>query len=143
MINRSQYLFFIGIDTGVQTGLCIWDRRNKKILKLETTMIHRAMDSVISLQKTSFGKVMVRVEDARMATFKRDDDKHKTKGAGSVMRDAKVWEDFLTDMEIPFELVRPNNKMTKMNAETFRQRTGWKEKTSSHARDACWLVYGL
>ena len=54
--------------------------------------------------------------------------------------DAKIWEDFLTDKGILFELVAPKDNTTKLDAKSFAYRTGWTKQTNEHGRDAAGLV---
>lgn len=131
--------FAIGIDIGVKTGIGTWDRKKKKIIEIKTLMIHRAMDYVKKMHDDGH-KIIVRVEDAREVVYKTDP--IKAQGAGSVKRDAKIWEDFLSDHGIPFEMVRPNKAITKWSKERFILQTGYTGITSSHGRDAAMLVIG-
>ena len=39
-------MIYIGIDTGVNTGVAVWDNRQRTFLQIETMMIHRAMEIV-------------------------------------------------------------------------------------------------
>lgn len=142
MKTTKKHRYYIGIDTGVQTGLCIWDRQEKRIYRLETTKLHHAWELVKYYYTTNPGDVKVCVEDPRLAVFGRRSDLYKAQGAGSVKRDAKAWEDFLKDLGVDFEMVRPDSAITKLDDQTFRKVTGWTGKTSSHARDAAMLVYG-
>jgi hypothetical protein len=128
----------VGIDCGVKTGFAAWSPVDKKFLILETLKIHQAMEKVKMLAERL--RLFVRVEDARQVKFKTEG--FKAQGAGSVKRDAKIWEDFLEEHGIPFEMVRPAKAITKKNAEDFRKLTGHEEQTSSHARDAAMLVLG-
>lgn len=94
------------------------------------------------------GEVFVRVEDARQRTWvpwqkNEKAERGKREGAGSVKRDAKIWEDFLTDLGVPFEMVPPKNNKTKVSAEYLKQLTGYTGTTSKHARDAAMLVIGF
>lgn len=134
---RKTYDFYIGIDCGTKTGLAVWSIRQKAFLSLQTTKIHWAMDTVRKIAEAT--AVFVVVEDARQVRFGTDP--FKAQGAGSVKRDARIWEDFLTDLNIPFEMVKPNKRATKKSAEEFRQLTGYQGQTSSHGRDAALLVY--
>jgi hypothetical protein len=144
MATLKKYVYYIGIDPGVHTGFAVWDKINEKLQQVLTLKIHQAMlvikhdycDSLI------WENTFVRVEDPRMATYLRGDDMQKAQGAGSVKRDASIWEDFLTDLGIPFEMVRPNKRSTKLNGSTFKRITGFSDKTSVHGRDAAMLVYG-
>ena len=42
-------MIFIGIDTGVHTGLAIWDSEQKMFLSIECCKIHDAMHVVESV----------------------------------------------------------------------------------------------
>jgi hypothetical protein len=126
----------IGIDTGKNTGLAIWCQTDKNFIGIYCLMIHQAMQVIIKYQDNI---KLVRVEDARLRTYFTGG-KEKAQGAGSIKRDGKIWEDFLTDNQIPFELVAPKNNRTKLNATQFKKITGWNKSTNQHARDAAMLV---
>ena len=138
--RNSDYLFFIGIDTGTNTGLAIWERSTKKFLLIKTMKIHRAMEIV--LEYSSKGSTIVRVEDARLREYFGNKGREVLQGVGSVKRDASIWEDFLSDKNIDFEMVAPKNNNTKLSQEYFNKMTKWKGITSEHARDAAMLCYG-
>ena len=130
----------IGIDTGVQTGFAIYCTERKELERVSTLMIHQALFIVRTMQEQ--GAVMkVYIEDARLATFGRQKDYAKAQGAGSIKRDAKIWEDFLTDLKIPFQCVRPNPAITKWDAPKFKKFTGWIGRTSEDARDAAMIAF--
>lgn len=144
---RIAHSCIIGIDCGVKTGLCVWSTKRKQIEQLLTMPIHQAMD-VVKTWKEFPGDIFVRVEDARLRKWiprqkNEKAERGRREGAGSVKRDAKIWEDFLTDMGIPFEMVAPKNNKTKVDAEYFKKLTGWTKQTSEHARDSAMLVVGL
>ena len=145
MIN---YRYYIGIDTGVNTGLAVWDAKEKRLVKLDTMMIHEAIDYIewhykddglLMTQSNTF----FRVEDARKRKWFGNSGKEKAQGAGSIKRDAKIWEDFLTDNGYNFEMVAPKNNTTKLDDFVFKKITGWVGRTSSHSRDAAMLVYNF
>ena len=125
----------IGIDTGVNTGFAIFCTESKKLERVSTLKIHQALHIIRTMNEQGV-TMKVHVEDARMATFGRRNDYHKAQGVGSVKGHAKIWEDFLTDLQIPFRCVRPNSRITKWNAEKFKAYTGWVGRTSEHGRDA-------
>lgn len=137
------YRYCIGIDPGVKTGFCLWIKDKKQITILRTVSIHEAMDDVRFWNRQRTGEVIVIVEDARLATFGRQGDRYKDQGAGSVKRDCKIWEDFLKWLCVDYRMVRPKKASTKWNADTFKRATGWTGVTSSHARDAAMLVFGM
>ncbi len=145
---KTNYRFYIGIDTGVNTGLCIWSKPNKKIHWLDAYKIHEAMDVVKDWVKNYPGDVFIRVEDARLRKWiprekNAKDEAGRREGAGSVKRDAIIWEDFLKSIRAEFEMVAPKNNKTKMKAEYFGKVTGWTEQTNEHTRDAAMLVFGF
>ena len=135
-------ILVIGIDTGVQTGFACWNTLSRQLLYVETVKIHQAMVKVQQLYKAANAQILVRVEDARKRKFFGNTGREKLQGAGSVKRDAVIWEDFLSEHGIRFEMVAPKNNATKMDADYFRKITGWPERTSNHARDAAMLCWG-
>lgn len=140
-ISRN-YQFYIGIDCGVNTGLACWWKKEKQLSCVTTVKIHVAMDLIRQWHRTR-GGMLVRVEDARQATWMRNGDVHKAQGAGSVMRDASIWEGFLEDLGVDYEMVRPRKEFTKWKEDAFKSLTKFEGRTSEHARDAALLVYGL
>ena len=134
--------YYIGIDPGLNTGVAIWDSERREFEYVQTLKIHNAMQMFLQMPE---GERMVIVEDAR----KRKHDKglipEKAQGAGSVKRDCKIWEDFLTDLEIPFQLKAPNGKLNALaqasNLQMWQRNTKWTERTSEHARCAAMLVW--
>lgn len=140
MKPKSKNKFLVGIDTGTNTGIAIYCSSTKKLVECRTVKIHEAMKIVESYKDHD---IFVFVEDARLATFGRSNDISKAQGAGSVKRDAAIWEDYLTYLSVPFTMKRPNKRMTKFTSETFKKITGYDGRTSSHSRDAAMLVFGM
>ena len=66
-------MIYIGIDTGVHTGIAIWDNRKRSLEMVKQMPIHRAMavvQSYADMQKTGVGdKIIVRVEDPRQRAW--------------------------------------------------------------------------
>lgn len=138
-------MYIIGIDCGVRTGFAVWDSDKQQLIAARTYKIHQAIDTVKDLRKRHDIKVIV--EDARQRkwiprerTF--GELKGRAQGAGSVKRDASIWEDLLEDYGIPYEMQPPKRGLTKWTADEFKAVTGWRERTSEHARDAALLVIG-
>lgn len=129
----------IGIDTGVHTGFAVWDTEKKMLTELTTLKIHHAMERVIQLSNSD--EIVVYFEDARQRTWFGNAGKEQLQGAGSVKRDCGIWEDFLKDLEVEYHPIPPKHNRTKMNADFFAKVTGWKGRTSEHARDAAMLVF--
>jgi hypothetical protein len=139
--NDSQKRF-IGIDAGTHTGFAVWSWEDKKLVDIRTLAIHEALEEVM-LYHESMGGVIVRVEDARLRSYFGTSGPEMWQGAGSIKRDCSIWEDFLEDKGITFQMVAPKNNKTKLKSAMFKRLTGWNRQTSEHARDAAMLVYGM
>lgn len=140
--------YYIGIDTGVNTGIAAWDKLLKGFCFIKSVKIHTAMAMVKDLHEKYPEGVFVRVEDARLRKWipkgkTEVEERGRREGAGYVKRDAVIWEDYLTELGIPFDLVAPKNNKTKLNSENFKKYTNWKERVNDHARDAAMLVFGF
>lgn len=144
---------FIGIDCGKNTGIAVWNSTKGAFISIDTMMIHQAMEYVLSLRERYDVKVLF--EDARQRKWyghydkqlhrwvnSQENDIQVLQGAGSVKRDAVIWEDFLLDKGIPFFAVMPMKGGTKWDARFFKKLTGWPGRTSEHARDAAAMVFG-
>lgn len=145
-------MYYIGIDTGVNTGIAIWDNRKRSLLLVETTTIHKAMKVVAEykeIAESESTKVVVRVEDPRQRTWfgtermSREEERKRLQGVGSVKRDASIWDAFLEDLEVEYEMVAPKRNVTKLTQERFKAITGWEKRTNEHCRDAAMLIYGF
>lgn len=136
---QASVKYIIGIDPGTKTGLAAYDVQKNMLVEVSTYMIHQAMHEILELNKKA--NIFVRVEDARLRKWYGEMTHGKEQGAGSIKRDCSIWDDFLTDNKIPFEMVHPLKSMTKINEVQFRLMTGFRFKTSSHGRDAAMLCY--
>jgi hypothetical protein len=138
--------FLIGIDCGKHTGIAVWDTDTQKFIRLETMPIHKALFFVYDLRQV-YPTPRVYFEDARQRKWlprERNASEYRGKlmGAGSVKRDAAIWQDALTDWRIPFEMVPPRAGLTKWDTDYFMHVTGYTGTTSEHSRDAALLVFG-
>lgn len=134
----------VGIDPGVHTGLAIWDTSRRDFLAVETCTIVEAMAHIQQLPLHD--NVTLVTEDARQRKWiprekSLSEFKGRAMGAGSVKRDSQIWEEFAKYWGIPHVQVPPRKGLTKWDAATFARLTGWKGRTSDHARDAALLVY--
>jgi len=139
-------MIWVGIDTGVNTGMAVWDSKKRELLSLDTVTIDEAIFRVLGLV-AEYQDITVIVEDARQRKWvpnTHDIRKEMSRrlGAGSIKRDAKIWEDFLTRMKIPFQMVAPCKGITKWSAGMFESITGCTLRSSEHSRDAAMLVFG-
>mgnify|MGYP000536509049 CR=1 FL=1 len=144
MIKKNNK-YIIGIDPGVNTGYAVWSRVTKTMLVCETMPIHKAMAKIEKAIELYDDKnmLLVKVEDARKRKWFGNAGREQLQGAGSIKRDCKIWEDFLTDLKIDFELVAPKNNKTKLDAKKFKEITKWEAQTNEHSRDAAMLVYNF
>lgn len=148
-------MIVIGIDCGVNTGVSVWCQESKEITYFDSMMIHRAL-AIVELRKDEVA--LVRVEDARKAykssKYTTESDNAKKQGVGSVKRDSKIWDDFLSDLNIPYELVKPTKaatyKATKKSPERmhlfhriFPKIPRLTTVSEDHIRDATHLCYGI
>lgn len=139
-------MYCIGLDCGKHTGIAVWNTNTQHFELVDTVPIHKAME-IVREWEYPVRSIKVYFEDARQRHYlprERNASEYRGKlmGAGSVKRDAVIWQDALTDWGIPFEMVPPRPGMTKWDAATFARVTGYKGRTSNHARDAALLVYG-
>ena len=140
-------MIYIGIDTGVHTGIAVWNSDKRKFVYIDTLKIHEALNIVSSYAYKDI-PLCVRFEDARQRKWipfakNMTGELGRAQGAGYVKAHCQIWEDFLRDKDIPFEMIAPRRNMTKLSAEQFGRITGYKARTSEHSRDAAMLVYGL
>lgn len=139
------YDVFIGIDPGVKTGIAYYYRKEKKLISVSTEKIHKALEAIdFTLKIHNKARILVRIEDARLRKFiQKEKGREVLQGVGSVKRDCQIWEDFLEDRGIDYELLAPAAGRTKWKPDYFTKVTGYTGKTSNHGRDAAALVYGL
>ena len=147
MQKKSSLLYAIGIDTGTNTGVAIWDCRAKKFALVQTMAIHEAVFLVQSYvdkakKNGELQRLLVRVEDARQRKWFGARSSSKLQGAGSVKRDSAIWDDYLKSTGVMYRMVSPANNTTKMDAAAFRRYTGYTGSTNEHNRDAAMLVFG-
>lgn len=141
-------MIYVGVDTGVNTGFSEYDSKKRCLLSVCSLPIHKAMDRVKVLHDLHKEELVVRVEDPRQRKWfgtermTREEERKKLQGVGSVKRDATIWEDFLKDLGVRFEMAAPKMNVTKLTQETFKRYTGWSSKTNEHGRDAAMLIYG-
>ena len=137
-------MIWFGIDPGVNTGLALVQDGELKVV--ETVNIVRAMGRILAAFNAC-EDITVVFEDARQRQWlprERNASEYRGKlmGAGSVKRDCEIWEEFCNVYGIKYVAVPPRAGATKWDADTFRNVTGWKGRTSNHARDAALLVFG-
>ena len=139
--------YYIGIDPGVKTGFAVWDKREGRLLRVDTLTIVDALKAVLDYRGGAGEDPVVVFEDARQRMWlprERNVSEYRGKlmGAGSVKRDCEIWETFCLRERITFHALPPTKGLTKWSPEAFAGLTGWTKRTSNHARDAAILVFG-
>lgn len=134
---------WFGIDPGEHTGVAVWDTDQRAFRLLATLPLHKALNIVREFSADA----RVVFEDARQRKWfprERNASEYRGRlmGAGAAKRDARIWEEFLSDERIPFEAHKPEAGGTKWSADYFARITGYKGRCSEHARDAALLVFG-
>lgn len=159
IIERCCQYLYVGIDPGVNTGICIYNSDTKEIIKLLTldfwdtiTLFTRLAEmqhyfcideeiiTVIiensALNKPTFSKAGG--ETARkMQKISRN--------VGSNQRESVLLIEGIRRMGFAVKEVRPSGKKgmkRKWSKEVFENITGWKKQSSQHSRDAAMLVFG-
>lgn len=141
--------FWIGIDPGENTGIAVWDGTSMRFVEVSTLPLWQAMDKVRRMRYACLMQqvpLYVVFEDARKRTWfptERNNAEYRGRlmGAGAAKRDARIWEEFLEDERIPFEMHKPEAGRTKWAADYFARVTGWTARTNEHSRDAALLVF--
>lgn len=129
-------MIYIGIDPGTNTGIAAWDSDTHTWRSIQTTTIMEAIDLCKWMGQTQ--EVTIVMEDARLRKWFGKSGREQLQGAGSIKRDCAIWEEVFPNIV----KVAPKNNKTKLDSTTFEKITGWKGRTSVHARDAAMLVFG-
>lgn len=142
--TTSKPRYFVGIDPGVNTGFAVWDRKEQRFTDIATLQLHEAIIMVFDMYKKGeiFDTFFV-VEDARKRKGDAGLTPEKAQGAGSVKRDSKIWEEFLTAIGAHFQMRKPSGALNKIahDKKMFELNTGHTGRTSKHARCAAMLVW--
>ena len=140
----------IGIDPGVKTGFAVKNISTGEYLRIDTLMIHEAFEALKEMVfRDGINALYVVIEDARKRKWFNDKGKNAkarrgmAMGGASVKRDCKAWEDFCKDYGLSYALKAPKDLVTKEPLPIWTRRTGWKKRTSEHARDAASFIYPL
>lgn len=135
--------YTIGIDPGTHTGLAVRNLETDE-LQLFTMKIHTALDFVRERKEEI--KVLV-IENPNLWTYFKDtkNARSRLQGTGSIKRDFSIWEYFLTEHKIKFRTTRPDKQRNQLaeHTEIFARMTGYKERSSHHARVAALLIEGV
>ena len=136
-------MIIIGIDPGKQTGFAVKNLETGQFIGIATMKIHEAIAAVYNLISLYPEQVYAVIEDARKRKWFGNTGREKLQGVGSVKRDCSIWADFLNDAGVDVRFEAPRKGATKWDEGVWKRATGWKERTSEHARDAALLIHGM
>ena len=130
----------IGIDVGLRnTGLAvIQDGVYTEIRKMEQ---YPAMRHVLFLV-LRHNQIHVTIENPHMRNWFGDTGEERKQGAGYVKAEFEIWVQFFLEHDISFTSVSPQSVgSTFDDIQVFKAATGWKKRTSKHARDAAKMIF--
>lgn len=148
--------YLIGLDPGKKTGVCLYDKSKKIVVKLCTLDFWQVFDLITEvafiLRGIDYqGKIAFNIENSALnkPTFaKPEDGKELTRqkisrNVGSNQRESVLLIEGIRRLGYEVKEVRPTKKAAfkgKITVELFKAMTGWKGSSSQHARDAAMLV---
>lgn len=139
-------IYAIGLDAGVTTGVCVFDRRTRSISKLFSSSFWEAYAWI--LQTFDPAETLIVVEKPRKNFVYDRNAKQESRvltkiafNAGENNREATLLIDGLE--KAGFEVKTHTPDKEKWDAATFRQFTRMAGRTNEHERDAARLVWGI
>lgn len=130
----------IAIDPGVHTGFAM--TIDGDLVHVVTMTFTEAQQFVLNrIQQHPIEDLQLVIEDPRNQWVPREKyDLARLKGVGSVEAHFKLWVEFCEHYSIGYRTPKPG-KYRRIDAMTFAQWTGWKGRTSEHARAAAMMVW--
>jgi hypothetical protein len=145
---EGQVMIVVGIDPGVHTGFAVV--RDGKLIEMASPALN-ALEAMRQVEDLANGArpnpILVVFEDARLiggmhgAARGSKEANARAQGAGSIKRDCQLWADHLGALGVAYMAVSPKEKGAKLDADRFRQVTGWTLPTNEHSRDAAVLAW--
>lgn len=137
---KKSYEYHIGIDPGVNTGIAVWNSKEKKFETIFTCGILQAMEKISPYPV--FHSTLFTIEDPNKRIWFGNSGREKLQGAGSIKRDFSIWEEWFKANCVDFIVVAPKDVKTKLDADKFKAFTKCELKTNQHGRDAAMMVFG-
>ncbi len=134
-------MIYIGIDPGVKTGFALID--DGKYKNISTYSILEAIGVINHVALTCpSDTIILYVENPNLRIYFGDSSREVLQGAGSIKRDYSIWKEFAKENELQMIDVHPKNVGSIFdNVTVFKSATGWKDRTSQHARDAARMIF--
>lgn len=137
----------VGIDPGTSTGVATWDCSARRFIKLDTMDFWSCFVYVTVNLKGRHDKILVVAEDPGLnkPVFPRGTSSQAVRSkiaqnVGMNKKEADLLIEGIRKCGVPVRTIRPNK--SKLNADQFKQMTGYQGRTNEHKRDAGRLVYG-
>ena len=146
MVEIMTHIYTIGIDPGIQTGIAI--SRNRQIINVKTSTFWDCIDLIRSMRQMG---IQVIIEDPNynkpVFTKKGANNMYQyqriAQNVGSNKREASLIIEFCCRNKIVVTPIPPlRGPLHKINADKFKQYTGYDKPTSQHGRDAAMLIVG-
>lgn len=139
--------FVVGIDGGADTGFAVYRERSDELVVCTTTTFWGAVAALIRAQRYR-PAVVIEDPSGNRPTFHHGEDQSRKRekisrdvGANAVQ--ARLLAEACALLGLPCLLVTPGKgSRTKASAADFAAITGWRSRTSEHARDAGLLCFG-
>lgn len=144
-IDRGELQHVIGIDPGQQTGFADYDVSAGNLCIVETWRFWVAYEMAVNFYDRS--RTLAIVEDASLisptfhhSAFTEAAKAKTSQRVGQVKRESQLLIEGLRRAGFVVQGVKAQGKV---NAAQFQKLTGWQGRTSSHARDAAMLAFGV
>lgn len=162
--------YYIGVDPGRHTGVAVWSKHEKKLVKLLTLDFWSLVDFLdtftASMQAQDWGSLGIAVQSEEVNFEVVMEDPNLIK---AIYKDRLIGKEALTALtmaqsvgrnkeqafllmawmekrKIIFRTVKPKNRNAgggKWSADYFRKMAGWDGTSNEHTRDAARFVIGL
>jgi len=133
-------IYHIGIDPGVNTGIAIV--KDGELIEVATCNIIAAMKKIMILRLDECKIITIHVENPNFRKYFGKSGPEMYQGAGSIKRDYSIWQSFCDEYPMEMVPVPPAAVGSQFdNVKIFEAATGWKGRTSKHARDAAKIVF--
>jgi len=153
----------IGIDPGKITGLAIYDRESKSLVKLASTNFWDCYGYILTTYPDidEVHSIVIEVPetkktwslDSRLRRLSyQDRNKFLTEAAvamkishdvGRVCRESELLADGLEKAGYTVLTHHPTGKGKQLDKFSFKRITGWPKVTNEHTRDAAMMVWGM
>lgn len=146
------HIYSLGIDPGVNTGICLFDRTTRKIAVLATIDfwgVFDFLDALYAIMPVESITVVIENSALNKPTFSKAGGNTALKmqkisrNVGFNQRESILLIEGIRRLGYEVKEIRPSGKKgekRKWTKEVFENLTGWKKQSSQHSRDAAMLV---